>query len=107
MNHTWQLFFVARRDNRRPLLQISSSNAERVLRRSGIKGDARGLRIARTIAAYRKHGHFPDGAVLVKEVFKTTTKDMTTGTVRSAGTLAGWFIMVKESVGDFPEQAFE
>jgi hypothetical protein len=26
-----------------------------------------------TIAAYRKDGHFPDGTVLVKEVFKTTT----------------------------------
>ncbi|HEX7075561.1 MAG TPA: cytochrome P460 family protein, partial [Hyphomicrobiaceae bacterium] len=38
-----------------------------------------------TVAAYRKDGHFPDGAVLVKEVFNTTTKDMTTGTVSSAG----------------------
>ena len=55
-----------------------------------------------TIAAYRKDGHFPDGTVLVKEVFKTTTKDMTTGTVSSAGTLAGWFVMVKDSVGRFP-----
>ena len=52
-----------------------------------------------TIAAYRKDGHFPDGTVLVKEVFKTTTKDMTTGTVSSAGTLAGWFVMVKDSDG--------
>jgi hypothetical protein len=42
-----------------------------------------------TIAAYRKVGHFPDGTVLVKEVFNTTTKEMTTGTVSSAGTLAG------------------
>ncbi len=49
-----------------------------------------------TIAAYRKDGHFPDGAVLVKEVFNATTKDMTTGTVSSAGTLAGWFVMVKD-----------
>jgi hypothetical protein len=55
-----------------------------------------------TIAAYRKDGHFPDGTVLVKEVFKTTTKDMTTGTVSSAGTLAGWFVMVKDGVGRFP-----
>ena len=30
-----------------------------------------------TIAAYRKDGHFPDGTVLVKEVFNTTTKEMT------------------------------
>jgi hypothetical protein len=55
-----------------------------------------------TIAAYRKDGHFPDGTVLVKEVFKTTTKSMTTGTVSSAGALAGWFVMVKDSVGRFP-----
>jgi hypothetical protein len=55
-----------------------------------------------TIAAFRKDGRFPDGTVLVKEVFKTTTQDMTTGTVSRAGTLAGWFVMVKDSVGRFP-----
>jgi hypothetical protein len=55
-----------------------------------------------TIAAYRKDGHFPDGSVLVKEVFQTTTHAMTTGTVSSAGTLAGWFVMVKDKVGRFP-----
>jgi hypothetical protein len=53
------------------------------------------------IAAYRKDGHFPDGAVLIKEVFNTNTKSMTTGTVSSAGTLAGWFVMVKDKVGRF------
>jgi len=56
-----------------------------------------------TIAAFRKDGHFPDGAVLVKEVFNTDTKAMTTGTVSSAGTLAGWFVMVKDKAGRFPE----
>lgn len=56
-----------------------------------------------TIAAYRKDGHFPDGTVLVKEVYKTNTKPMTTGTVSSAGTLSGWFVMVKDDVGRFPE----
>src|SRR4029077_8749559 len=55
-----------------------------------------------TIEAYRKDGHFPDGTVLVKEVYKTTTKDMTTGTVSRAGTLAGWLVMVKDSVCRFP-----
>jgi hypothetical protein len=55
-----------------------------------------------TIAAYRKDGHFPDGTVLVKEVFNTTTKQMTTGIVSSAGTLAGWFVMLKDNVGRFP-----
>jgi len=55
------------------------------------------------IDAYRKDGRFPDGAVLVKEVFETTTKEMTTGTVSSAGTLSGWFLMVKDDVGRFRE----
>ena len=55
-----------------------------------------------TTAAFRKDGHFPDGAVLVKEVFKTNTNDMTTGIVSSTGTLVGWFVMVKDTVGRFP-----
>jgi len=54
-----------------------------------------------TVAAYRKDGRFPDGTVLVKEVFNANTKPMTTGTVSSAGTLAGWFVMVKDKVGRF------
>jgi hypothetical protein len=56
----------------------------------------------RAVAAYLKDGHFPDGTVLVKEVFNTATKNMTTGTVSSAGALAGWFVMVKDNVGRFP-----
>ncbi|MBX9799534.1 cytochrome C [Herminiimonas sp. KBW02] len=55
------------------------------------------------IAAYRKTGRYPDGSVLVKEVYKTTTKPMTTGTVSSADTLVGWFVMVKDDVGRFPK----
>jgi hypothetical protein len=42
-----------------------------------------------TIAAYREDGRFPDSSALVKDVFETATDDMTRGTVRSAGTLAG------------------
>lgn len=56
-----------------------------------------------TVAAYRKDGHFPDGTVLVKEVFKATTNKMTTGMVSSVDTLAGWFVMVKDDVGRFPK----
>lgn len=56
-----------------------------------------------TIAAYRKDGHFPDGAVLIKEVYTTATKSMTTGTVSSADTLVGWFVMVKDDVGRYPD----
>jgi hypothetical protein len=49
-----------------------------------------------SIATYRKNGHFPDGAVLVKEVFETATGRMTTGTVSHAGSLKGWFVMMKD-----------
>ena len=52
--------------------------------------------------AYRREGRFPDGTVLVKEVFKTATTEMTTGTVSRAETLKGWFVMVKDSVGRYP-----
>jgi hypothetical protein len=52
-----------------------------------------------SIEAYRKAGRFPDGTVLVKEVFKTATKEMTTGTVSHADELKGWFVMVKDSAG--------
>jgi hypothetical protein len=52
-----------------------------------------------TIASYRESGRFPDGAVLVKEVFEATTEPMTTGAVSRAGTLKGWFVMVKDDVG--------
>ena len=52
-----------------------------------------------SIEAYRKEGHFPDGAVLVKEVFRTATREMTTGTVSAADELKGWFVMVKDGTG--------
>ena len=52
-----------------------------------------------TVAAYSRDGHFPDGTVLVKEVYEAATGPMTTGTVSHAGTLKGWFVMVKDSNG--------
>jgi len=55
-----------------------------------------------TITAYRESGRFPDGAVLVKEVFHAATGEMTTGTVSHAGTLKGWFVMMKDSNGRHP-----
>ena len=58
-----------------------------------------------SIEAYRKDGRFPDGTVLVKEVFETTTKEMTTGTVSHAEKLKGWFVMVKDSAGRYPGNA--
>jgi hypothetical protein len=55
-----------------------------------------------TIAAYRKNGHFPDGAVLVKEVFEAATEPMATGTVSHVQTLKGWFVMVRDSKNSHP-----
>ena len=49
--------------------------------------------------AYRAGGTFPQGTVLVKEVFQATTASMTTGTVSHANTLKGWFVMVRDITG--------
>jgi hypothetical protein len=54
------------------------------------------------IDAYRKTGHFPDGTVLVKEVFDTSTNSMTTGTVSHSDQLKGWFVMVRDSENTHP-----
>jgi len=56
-----------------------------------------------TIAAYHASGRFPDGTVLIKEVYETSTAPMTTGTVSHARTLKGWFVMVKDSNNSHPE----
>lgn len=53
------------------------------------------------VDAYRKTGAFPDGAVLVKDVFATSTEAMTTGTSSYASTLIGRFIMVKDQANKY------
>lgn len=58
-----------------------------------------------TIAAYRATKQFPDGSVLVKEVFQAATGPMKTGTVSRAQSLKGWFVMVKESKNIHPGNA--
>lgn len=55
-----------------------------------------------TIAAYHSSGLFPDATVLIKEVYETSTAPLTTGTVSRAGTLKGWFVMVKDSKNSYP-----
>ena len=55
-----------------------------------------------TVSAYQKDGHFPDGAVLVKEVFEATTATMTTGTVSHADKLKGWFVMIRDTSDRHP-----
>ena len=52
-----------------------------------------------TAEAYRTGGHFPEGTVLVKEVFQAATAPMTTGTVSHPDTLKGWFVMVRDTTG--------
>src|SRR6201991_10249 len=54
------------------------------------------------IDAYRHTGHFPNGTVLVKEVFGTATNAMTTGTVSHPYQLKGWFVMVRDSENTHP-----
>ena len=56
-----------------------------------------------TVAAYRRTGTFPDGAVLVKELFEAETAAMTTGQVSRAGHVTGWFVMIKDAKGRFPD----
>lgn len=50
---------------------------------------------------YRKTGAFPDGAVLVKELFGARTEPMTTGVVSHVHGQEGWFVMVKDADGRF------
>jgi hypothetical protein len=57
------------------------------------------------VSAYRNDGHFPDGTVLVKEVFHASTGPMTTGTVSHAETLKGWFVMMRDNNGRHPGNA--
>ncbi len=50
---------------------------------------------------FRQNGSFPDGAVVIKELLKTETASMTTGTVSKGVEVEGWFIMVKDAQGRF------
>lgn len=54
------------------------------------------------VAAFKRTGHFPEGAVLIKEVYAGATATMTTGTVTHADALKGWFVMVRDSKGLHP-----
>ncbi len=56
----------------------------------------------RGVAEYfQQNGRFPDGAVLVKELFKAVTAPMTTGIVSRGNEVEGWFILVKDAAGRF------
>ncbi len=54
-----------------------------------------------SIEQYRRTKAFPDGAILVKELQKARTLDMTTGRSSSWKEDAGWFVMIKDTQGRF------
>ena len=54
------------------------------------------------VDAYRQTGRFPDGTVLVKELFKGETESLTTGEATRAADVAGYFVMVKNDADRFP-----
>lgn len=68
-------------------------------------GGATGLHVVyappAAVDAYRRTGRFPDGAVLVKELFNGRTRDLTTGRATAAADTAGYFVMVKDTQGRF------
>lgn len=57
----------------------------------------------KTVAYFRENGEFPDGAILVKELRKTNTTQLTTGTVSWGSEITGWFVMIKDKKGRFTD----
>ena len=68
------------------------------------KGDQMHLTYASpgTAEYFRKTGKYPDGTVLVKEVFGTDHAQMTTGDAHWATKTIVWFVMIKDDKGRFP-----
>jgi hypothetical protein len=58
---------------------------------------------AEDVRAYRRHGKFPDGAVLVKEITKASADKLTTGQSAWSTDIKVWFVMVKDAKGRFPK----
>ena len=58
-----------------------------------------------TAEYYRKTGKFPDGTVLVKEIFGTDHAQLTTGDAHWASGTKVWFIKIKDEKHRFPNNA--
>ncbi|WP_417848866.1 cytochrome P460 family protein [Thalassoglobus sp.] len=57
---------------------------------------------AEDLEAFLRDGHFPDGAVLVKDVRATTNSKLTTGAAAYGADVKVWFVMIKDAKGRFP-----
>lgn len=55
-----------------------------------------------TAAYYRKTGKFPDGAVLVKEIYGTDHSQLTTGDAHWASGINVWFVQIKDAKNRYP-----
>lgn len=55
------------------------------------------------VAAYRKEGRFPDGAILVKDVMDVDSGPLTTGDASWSKDVKIWFVMVKDAERRFPD----
>ena len=58
----------------------------------------------KSVEVYRENGAFPDGAVLVKDVFAAKTEALTTGIASYADTLKGRFVMVKDKTDSYADK---
>ena len=56
-----------------------------------------------TAEYYRKTGKFPDGAVLIKEIFGTDHAQLTTGDSHWASGTKVWFVKIKDDKHRFPQ----
>lgn len=56
-----------------------------------------------TAEYYRKTGKFPDGAVLIKEIFGTDHAQLTTGDSHWATGTKVWFVKIKDDKHRFPQ----
>ena len=56
-----------------------------------------------TAEYYRKTGKFPDGAVLIKEIFGTDNAQLTTGDSHWASGTKVWFVKIKDDKNRFPQ----
>lgn len=53
--------------------------------------------------AYQKDKKWPDGSILVKEVYEASSENLTTGRSSWASKIKVWFVMVKDTTGRFPD----